>query len=326
MTAGEIQTLVQGVLDGDRALLAQAISLVENREEGFRDLLKGIYPKSGDARIIGVTGSPGSGKSTLVNGLVATYGESDGRIGVIGVDPSSPFTGGSILGDRVRFESPDTGAVFFRSMSARGIEGGLAAATGDAIRLLDAAGYDPIIVETVGAGQNEVDIVRTADTVLVVVMPSSGDDVQMLKAGILEIGDLFVVNKSDLEGADRTTMDLEQMIRRNRGGSGDDEGEWVPRVIKTVATAQENVGAVRDAIEDHYDFLRASDRLRQKRLDRCADEITRLLDDEISKRVHRELEENGGLESLAKQVQSGESSPYGLTESLLRNMGMMDPE
>ncbi|MDY6780370.1 MAG: methylmalonyl Co-A mutase-associated GTPase MeaB, partial [Halobacteria archaeon] len=197
---------------------------------GYREAVKSLHPEAGDARIVGVTGSPGVGKSTLVDRVVEKYRERGDTVGVVAVDPASPYTGGSILGDRIRVKSRAGDMdVFFRSMSARGELGGLAAATRDAVTALDAFGKDVVVVETVGAGQSEVEIVRTSETVVVLLTPSSGDDVQMLKAGILEIGDVFVVNKSDKEGADRTVMEVEEMVDMR-----DDDG-WEPRVLKTVA-------------------------------------------------------------------------------------------
>jgi LAO/AO transport system kinase len=207
------EELVADLLDGDHRALARVISNVENRTEGYRDVVSALHDHTGSAEVIGITGSPGAGKSTLVDKLAAQYRERDLTVGVVAIDPSSPFTGGSVLGDRIRMGSTTTDMdVFVRSMSARGSLGGLATATTDAVTALDAFGKDRIIIETVGAGQNEVDVVRTADTVAVIVPPGSGDDVQMLKAGILEIADLFVVNKADLDGADRTVQELREML------------------------------------------------------------------------------------------------------------------
>ncbi|EMA49289.1 methylmalonyl Co-A mutase-associated GTPase MeaB [Halococcus salifodinae] len=214
--------LLERLLDGDHRALARTITNIENRAPGYRDLVSGLYEHAGTAEVIGITGSPGAGKSTLVDKMAETYRDRGETVGVIAIDPSSPFTGGAVLGDRIRMAS-NVGDmdVFFRSMSARGSLGGVSIATADAVKALDAFGKDRIIVETVGAGQNEIDIVKTADTVAVLVQPGSGDDVQMLKAGILEIADVFVVNKADLDGADRTVQELREMLDlRGNAGSG----------------------------------------------------------------------------------------------------------
>jgi LAO/AO transport system kinase len=205
--------LVDDLLAGKHRALARVITNIENRQPGYRDLVSELHRHTGQADVIGITGSPGSGKSTLVDKLAAQYREDGLTVGVIAIDPSSPFTGGAVLGDRIRMAS-NVGDmdVFFRSMSARGTLGGLSTATTDAVKALDAFGKDKVLIETVGAGQNEIDIVKTADTVMVLVPPGSGDDVQMLKAGILEIGDVFVVNKADLDGSDRTVMELREML------------------------------------------------------------------------------------------------------------------
>jgi LAO/AO transport system kinase len=207
------EQLIDDLLDGQHRALARVISKIEDRAPGYRDLVSELHAHTGNADIVGITGSPGAGKSTLVDKMAAEYRERGLTVGVIAIDPSSPFTGGAVLGDRIRMAS-NVGDmdVFFRSMSARGHLGGLSTATTDAVKALDAFGKDKVIIETVGAGQNEVEIVKTADTVAVLVPPASGDDVQMLKAGILEIGDVFVVNKADLDGADRTVTELKEMI------------------------------------------------------------------------------------------------------------------
>jgi LAO/AO transport system kinase len=216
------RALVSEVLAGDQRALARVLSKIEDRTPGYRAILSALYEHTGSTPVLGVTGSPGAGKSTLVDALTRQYREADDTVGVLAVDPSSPYTGGSVLGDRIRMGSTagDPG-VFIRSMSARGSLGGLSMATADAVVALDAFGLDRIVIETVGAGQNEVDVVETADTVAVVVQPGSGDDVQLLKAGILEIGDLFVVNKADMDEAAGTVADLEEMIHlRSPPGAG----------------------------------------------------------------------------------------------------------
>ncbi len=220
MSRGEDDALVEDLLAGHHRALARTITKIENRAPGYRDLVASLHDHTGDADVVGITGSPGAGKSTLVDKLAKVYRDRGLSVGVIAVDPSSPFTGGAVLGDRIRMAATVGDMdVFFRSMSARGQLGGLSTATADAVKALDAFGKDRILVETVGAGQNEVDIVRTADTVVVLVQPGSGDDVQMLKAGILEIGDVFVVNKADMAGADRTVSELEEMIHFRRSPS-----------------------------------------------------------------------------------------------------------
>ncbi len=228
MAAQDAPDLVDELLAGKHRALARTITRIENRSPGYRDLVAALYPHTGNADVIGITGSPGSGKSTLVDKMAKAYRDRGLTVGVIAVDPSSPFTGGAVLGDRIRMASTATDMdVFFRSMSARGSLGGLSTATTDAVKALDAFGKDKIIIETVGAGQNEVDVVKTADTVAVLVPPSSGDDVQMLKAGILEIGDVFVVNKADLAGSDKTVTELKNRLDMREG----EEGDWDPEFV-----------------------------------------------------------------------------------------------
>ncbi len=358
----EIAELVTALLDGQHRALARAISKIEDREPGYRDLVSRLYGYTGTATTIGVTGSPGAGKSTLVDKLAATYRDRGETVGVIAVDPSSPYTGGAVLGDRIRMGS-NVGDmdVFFRSMSARGQLGGLATATADAIRALDAFGKDRIIIETVGAGQNEIDVVRAADTVAVLVQPGSGDDVQTLKAGILEIGDLFIVNKADMDGANRTTTQLEEMIHLDdnssaqlttghhgsgttahatQPSSGDGDGDhdggeagaadddsatdeaaatesWTPAVVETVAIDGTGVEELLDAADGHRAYLEASGTLQQKRRRRHAEEIRRLLQDDVGHLLEDELERRGGVDALAEQVANRETDPYTAADQLL---------
>lgn len=303
--------------------IGKAISLVENRTPPFKKLLKKLFPHTGEASIIGVTGPPGSGKSTLVDCLVSTHSSSESTPGVIAVDPSSPYTGGSVLGDRIRFgERSGNSDVFYRSMSSRGSAGGLAVATNDAIRILDAAGYDPILVETVGAGQNEIDVVRTADTVLVVVMPSSGDEIQMLKAGILEIADVFVVNKMDLSGADRTVMDLKQMIRHRTGNNENTENnsDWEIPVIQTQAEQGKNIQDLRDSIINHQAYLTDSDMDKVHRHERIKDETKRMLRERLNQKVEIILEEEGGIDNLVELIKNNDSDPYSTVDDIIEKI------
>ena len=339
------RALVDDLLDGDPRALARTISRVENRSAGYRDLVSALYAHTGSASVVGVTGSPGAGKSTLVDELVGHYRDRGETVGVVAVDPSSPYTGGAVLGDRVRMGAAvgDSG-VFVRSMSARGHLGGLSTATADAVKALDAAGFDRVLVETVGAGQNEVDVVRTADTVVVLVQPGSGDDVQMLKAGILEIGDVFVVNKADLDGADRAVADLREMIelRGDDGrtrvghhgavGAADDaqagrDGEdvdadtdtdtWTPPVVQTVATSGEGVAAFADVLDDHRAHLERTGRLADRARSRAAAEIRALLRQDTADIVEAELARRGGVEALAERVAARETDPYTVADDLL---------
>ncbi len=232
-----MHSLTEKVLSGDRRALARALSVVEDRRQGYTDILKDLYREGGKARIIGVTGPPGAGKSTLVNRMIGAYRDKGLTVAVIAVDPSSAFSGGAILGDRIRMQERalDEG-VFIRSMATRGHMGGLAQATGDALTVFDAAGFDVVLVETVGVGQDEVDIVREANTVLVLMVPGMGDDIQAIKAGIMEIADLFVINKADREGVDRVERELHAALTL-----AEEELDWVPPIVKTVAAKGEGV-------------------------------------------------------------------------------------
>jgi LAO/AO transport system kinase len=335
--------LVADLLDGDHRALARTITRIENRATGYRDLVAELHQHTGHADVVGVTGSPGAGKSTLVDKLAEDYRADGLTVGVIAIDPASPFTGGAVLGDRIRMAS-NVGDmdVFFRSMSARGTLGGLSTATTDAVKALDAFGKDKIIIETVGAGQNEVDIVRTADTVAVLVPPGSGDDVQMLKAGILEIADLFVVNKADKEGADRTVKELREMIEMRGNevsvatghhGSGDDDagadatdgdeadGEtdqvWTPPIVETVAVSGEGVADLRAALADHAEYLESSGQLAAKERMRYAAEIRTLLREDLGDLLADEIEARGGMDEFVDRVMARKTDPYAVVAELV---------
>jgi len=344
MNAAAETDLVADLLDGKHRALARVISKVEDRAPGHRDIVSQLHEHTGHADVIGVTGSPGAGKSTLVDKLAAQYRERGETVGVIAVDPSSPYTGGAVLGDRIRMAN-NVGDmdVFFRSMSARGTLGGLSTATADAVKALDAFGKDRIIVETVGAGQNEVDIVRTADTVVVLVQPGSGDDVQMLKAGILEIGDLFVVNKADMDGASRTVADLEEMLHMERDptakletgafdkpdhpdqqhdsadgdANAEDEEIWTPKVLETVAKTGEGVDELIETLDAHSAWLDETGRRDAKARQRYAAEIRQLLRADAAELLDEELDQRGGIQAMAERVQARETDPYTVADDVL---------
>jgi LAO/AO transport system kinase len=304
--------LVEQLLDGNRRACARLISLVENDDPQAQEALKELYPHTGHAHVIGVTGPPGAGKSSLVDKLTQIYRCQQRTVGIIAVDPSSPFTGGALLGDRIRMQERATDSgVFIRSMGTRGHMGGLSICTKDAIKILDAFGKDIIIVETVGTGQDEVDIIKAADTVLVVTMPSLGDDIQAIKAGILEIGDIFVVNKSDLEFAEKAVLELEMML---------DFGEkrpWKPPVIKTIAHTGEGIDALVAAIDSHITFLKDNGLLEENRRMKVKMELLEVLNQCITKQILEKIEPSKEFDSLIDSITQREMDYYTAVEKLL---------
>ncbi|MFP3941851.1 MAG: methylmalonyl Co-A mutase-associated GTPase MeaB, partial [Thermoanaerobaculia bacterium] len=280
--------------------LGRAITLVETGGPEAESLVRRLQPATGRARLVGVTGPPGAGKSTLVEGLAHHERRAGHPVAVLAVDPTSPFTGGALLGDRVRMQRLYTDpAVFIRSMATRGALGGLAAAAHDAVDVLDAAGHDVVLVETVGVGQDEVDVVRAVDTVAVVVVPGMGDDVQAAKAGLLEVADVFVVNKADREGADETCRALEAMLATAaEAGAEDREDGWRPPVIRTVATREEGIAELAEALEAHRRHLEATDGLTRRRRERLALRVESALEARV-------LAAAGGSGELAEALDRG---------------------
>jgi LAO/AO transport system kinase len=310
----DVPDLVARAEAGEARAVARLISLVEDASPALRDVMALLAPRTGHARVVGLTGSPGVGKSTSTSALVSAYRRRGMRVGVLAVDPSSPFSGGALLGDRVRMQDHATDdGVFIRSMASRGHLGGLSWATPQALRVLSAAGCDVVLVETVGVGQAEVEVASLADTTLVLLAPGMGDGIQAAKAGILEVADVFVVNKADREGADTVVRDLRYML--SLGDRRADEGWKVP-IVKTVASMGEGADEVVDAIEAHGEWLDTSGRLAQRRLRRATDEVEAIA--LTSLRV--DLRASGELERLAKKVVEGELDPYAAADELVGSL------
>jgi LAO/AO transport system kinase len=325
----EIQPWIKSLRSGDARALARAISTVENRAPRWSDLLKALFPHTGKARVIGLTGAPGSGKSTLVDQLARLYRKKENphssrkerglngptdenyTVGIIAVDPTSPYTGGAILGDRIRMQDhfADPG-IYIRSMATRGSLGGLARTTADVATLLDASGRDVILIETVGVGQDEVDIVRLADITVVILVPGMGDDVQTIKAGIMEIADIFVINKSDREGAERVEREvraLQSLAVRNDG--------WTPPIVKTVASEGKGVEELGAAVAEYENYLQKEDRALKKSVENWQERLVEMLRDAMLEKARAQLGD-GSIQRLAAEVAEHKRDPYSLIEEI----------
>jgi LAO/AO transport system kinase len=314
-----LKNITERLLQGDRRALARMVTLIENDVPQVRHYLAELHQHTGRAQIIGVTGSPGAGKSTLVTHMVRELRRREHKVGVIAIDPTSPFTGGAILGDRIRMmELAGDPNVFIRSMANRGNLGGLSAATHDVVHAMDAAGYDPIIIETVGTGQAEVEVMRTAQTVLVVLAPGMGDDIQAIKAGILEIADIFVVSKADKAGADQTAAELSMLMsldsnRRNLS--------WRIPIQKTSAIKEQGIPELIDAIQKHYTYLTTSGTLAQRAQRQVQAEIQSLIMQSVTRALKNTVSDDE-WQMLIKEVNQRERDPYSVAEDLQARMGL----
>lgn len=308
-----IQDWVERIRAGEARALARAISVIEDRTPDAVQLLKALFPLSGRARVIGLTGSPGAGKSTLVDQLAREYRKQDRTVGIIAVDPTSPYSGGAILGDRIRMQAhhADPG-IFIRSMATRGNLGGLARATTDVATAIDASGKDLVLIETVGVGQDEVDIVRLADVTIVILVPGMGDDVQTIKAGIMEIADIFVINKSDRDGAERMEREIRSM--QSLAMRSD---HWTPPIVKTVATEGKGINDLAAAIGNYEKFLLKQDLLMKRKIDNWRERLTEMLRESLFERLLREHIKEEDLSRLAAEVAEHRRDPYSLVEEIV---------
>ncbi|MEJ2248462.1 MAG: methylmalonyl Co-A mutase-associated GTPase MeaB [Candidatus Lokiarchaeota archaeon] len=324
--------IVNKVLDGDTRAAARLITLVENDINAAEEIINQIYPHTGNAYILGITGAPGSGKSTFISTLVRKFEEEGKKIGIICVDPTSPLTGGAILGDRIRMKDHfSIKNVFIRSMANRGQLGGLARATEDTIKILDAYGCDIIIVETVGVGQSEVDIFKSAHTVLVLLVPGLGDDIQTIKAGIMEITDIFVVNKMDLPGADKKVSELIQMLELNMNYKYDSNKEnqnfekikkWTPEIVKTNSITGENFEKLLEAITTHKAFLMETGVIDNYLENRIKNETIQILKHKLTKKVESLVNSNSKINEYVRLVMDGKLDPYSMANLIIKLMGL----
>lgn len=319
----EAHDLVGQAVDGDRRALARLLTVVEDADPArLRGIIAGLYADTGKARVIGITGSPGVGKSTLTNALAQSLRDRNRRVAILAVDPSSPFSGGALLGDRVRMQSHHGDAgVYIRSMASRGHLGGLSLATPQAVLVLDAVGFDDIIIETVGVGQSEVDIAATADSTLVVLAPGMGDGVQAAKAGILEIADVLVINKADHVGADRLESELAGMLDIAKDGAIADLGPWTPPIARCVGISGEGVTELVDILDTHATHLAETEFGQKRAFDRAVQLLRELVLDAVRRRfVTSDAEQQATLDALARQVADREIDPYTASDQLLASL------
>lgn len=338
--------IAKELLAGNRLALSRAITAIENEYPEANDIMKELYTHTGHAYVVGITGPPGAGKSTMTDKIARAYRKKGMTVGIVAVDPSSPFTGGAILGDRIRMDdlTLDKG-VFIRSMGTRGSLGGLSHKTADVVKAMDAFGKDIIIVETVGVGQSEVDIVKAADTTMVILIPGMGDDIQAIKAGILEIGDLFVINKSDLDGADKVVREINMMLDLDVGSMRiaktatqkalEDQfhhlsvapkaeeaapGYWRPPVHKVVAMQNEGIEELVELVGKHRAFIEENGELTRRRTKRAKDEMLDILNARINYRIKRQIVENGRLDAYVESFRKHETDPYTVVGELMEEM------
>lgn len=306
---------VKEILQGSPRAVARLISWLEDEDDRAYPCMEELYAHTGKAFILGITGSPGAGKSTLTDRLTHAIRKTGLSVGIVAVDPSSPFTGGAILGDRVRMSEHSTDPeVYIRSMATRGFLGGMAKATGDVVKVLDACGKDLIIIETVGVGQDEVDIIGIADTTCLVLVPGLGDSIQSMKAGIMEIADVFAINKADRPGADQLSAEVSVRVEQDAHIKPSD---WSPCVVKTVAVNDEGVTDLWDAIQAHRNHLEKTGRFIEKRRERTRRETLRMIHNELFRRVRQRLQDNGQLDRLVDEILEHKRDPYSIMREIV---------